>query len=67
MKQFQKPLECLHVQAFLFAPQAPVASSFEQSPSQGGNSSLASREIFRILWNPLVPCRVHNSPPPVSE
>ena len=37
-----------------------------QSPSWEANSSSASQEILRILWNPKVNCRFQNSPPPVS-
>jgi hypothetical protein len=33
-----------------------------QSPSSQPNTRSATQEI-RLLWNPKVDCRVHNSPP----
>jgi hypothetical protein len=35
----------------------------EQSPSSEADSSLASQEIPRILWNAMVHYRIHNSTP----
>ena len=37
----------------------------EQSPFWETNTSLASQEIRRVLWNPKVHYRIHKTPPPV--
>ena len=40
-----------------------VINSVQQSPSLEANSSLASQETTRILWNPKIHSRVHENPP----
>jgi hypothetical protein len=42
---------------------AKITNSVEQSPSWEANSHSASQEIPRLLRNPNVHHRVHNSPP----
>ena len=44
---------------------ALLTYSLQQSPSWEANGLSASQEIPRILCNPKVHYRIHNSPPPV--
>ena len=44
---------------------AYITNSMEQSPYWEANTSSVSTEIPRILCNPKVRHRIHNSPPPV--
>ena len=42
-----------------------TSNSMRQSPSWEANSSAATQEIPRILWNPQFIHSFHNNPPPV--
>ena len=42
-----------------------LSDSVTYCPSWEANSSSASQEIPRIVWNPIVHCHAHSSPPHV--